>query len=86
MSDTIVHGRAETRPAQEAPMVERNQAISISAPFPLVRGILSQYPPPRRPNRNHPLFEVDRELREEMNAWEAASDEALEGFENSLPE
>ena len=86
MSEATIRGVAETHPGQDAPPVEEGQAVSLLAPFQLVRGIISKYPPPRRPNRNRPIIEADPELREEINDWEAASDEAFEGFENSLPE
>ena len=86
MSEAIVHNIAETRPAQKLPQVKANQAVSCLAPFETIRHLLADSPPPRRPNRNRPVGIVDSALREELDAWDAASDEALNRLETELPE
>ena len=53
--------------------------------FSSVKHLLSDKPL-RRPNRTKPLYDEDKELQNELDAWEAASDEALEQCEDSLSE
>ena len=86
MSETTARDIASTQSAQAPPRVEENQAVSFLVPFGAVKHLLVGYPSPRRPNRNRPVCPPDPQLREELEAWEAASDEALEGLENGLPE
>ena len=86
MSEAIVRNIAETRPAQKVPQIKANQAVSCLAPFETIRRLLADSPPPRRPNRNRPVRIVDSELRKELDAWDAASAEALNGLETKLPE
>lgn len=86
MSETIVRGVAVTRTGQALPRIEKNQAVSFLIPFAAVKHLLVGYPAPRRPNRNRPINVADSELRRELDAWETASDEALEIFEDDLPE
>ena len=77
MSETIEQPTATTQPSQGAPEVAKNRAISLLVPFAKVKDLLASYPPPKRPNRNHPVGFGDPALRKELDAWEAASDEAL---------
>ena len=86
MSEAIVHNIAKTRPEQKIPQAKADQAVSCLAPFETVRHLLVDSPPPRRPNRNRPISIVDSALREELDAWDAASDEALGTLETGLPE
>ena len=86
MSEAVVRNVAETRPAQKIPEVKANQAVSCLVPFKTIKHLLAGSPPPRRPNRNHPVGVVDSGLREELDAWDAASDEALNRLETELPE
>jgi hypothetical protein len=86
MSETAVRNIAQTEPGQSIPAVAENEAVSFLAPFEMVRHLLANCPAPRRPNRNRPIQQVDPALQEEFGAWEAASDETLEKFENSMPE
>ena len=86
MSELIVKTTATTLPSEGAPGVARDRAISLCVPFAEVRHLLVKYPPPRRPNRNRPVNLTDPELRRELEAWDAASDEALRAMEDDLPE
>jgi len=86
MSETTEAGLAKTQPGQALPRIEENEAVSFLPPFRKVRELIAGYPAPRRPNRSRPMHEPDLLLSEELAAWDAASDEALEGFEDSLPE
>jgi hypothetical protein len=51
----------KTSPAQEVPPIERNRAVSVLVPFEVVRPLLEGRPSPRRPNRNRPVNNPDRE-------------------------
>lgn len=82
MTDTLVKDVAETMPGQRVP--ESEAAVSFLPSFGEVRGILESSPAPRRPNRNRPIY--DSSLEEELSCWQAAGEEALELFENSLDE
>jgi len=86
MRETIVHDIAKTRPEQKIPEIKADQAVSCLAPFEAIEHLLADSPPPRRPNRNRPTSVVDTELREELDAWDAASDEAFGRLETELPE
>ena len=84
MPDTLVKDVAETRPGQHVTAVDPNVAISFLPPFNQVKDILESSPAPRRPSKNSPLRDEDLEF--ELSCWEAAGEEALELFENSLDE
>jgi hypothetical protein len=86
MGEVIEQTIAVTQPSKGAPPVAKHRAISLLVPFAKVKHLLAKYPPPKRPNRNRPVNLVDPELRRELEAWEAASDEAFEIFEDDLPE
>ena len=98
MSGTITRNVAVTWPSQDAPCLDAKKdiaadenihiAVSCSPAFDAVRSMLEESRPPRRPNRNRPVVdvEVDPGLRDELDAWDAASNEALERFEGRLSE
>jgi hypothetical protein len=86
MSEVIERTTVTTQPSRGAPQVAEDRAISLLVPFAEVKHLLASYPPPRRPNRNRPVNLPDPELRRELEAWEAASDEALQAMEDDLPE
>jgi len=86
MSSVEVPNVADKRSGQPLPHIEKNQAVSLLVPFSLVEHLLVGQPAPRRPNRNRPILVNDPQLCEELNAWDAASDEAFEAMENDLPE
>lgn len=86
MRETLVRDQAVTRSGQALPRIEKNQAVSFLADFAAVRHLFVGYRPPARPNRNRPMPVVDPQLRDELDAWDAASDEALERLESDLPE
>ena len=86
MGETIVQDVAATRSGQAIPRIEKNQAVSFLVPFAAVKQLLVGYPAPGRPNRKQPVNVVDPELREELDAWEAASDEAFESLEEERTE
>lgn len=77
MSSTEVRDVADKRTGQPLPRIEKNEAVSLLIPFPVVKHLLVGRPAPRRPNRNRPIVVDDPLLRQELDAWEAASDEAL---------
>ena len=81
MSNVIVREVAVKKCGQAPPRVEKNQAVSFLVPFSQVRHLIEGYPAPRRPNRVRPAIVDDPELRDEFNAWDAASDEAFEAME-----
>ena len=83
MSSTEVHV-ADKRTGQPLPRIEKNQAVSLLVPFPIVKHLLVGRPAPKRPNRNRPIVVDDPQLREELDAWEAASNEALGAAEEGL--
>lgn len=58
------------------PPVIRNDETVSSLSIPAVEELLLGLPAPRRPNRVRPIDEG--KLREELMAWELASDEAFE--------
>lgn len=86
MSEAIVQELATKKSGQAPPRIEKDRAVSYLAPFEVVKPLLEGHPAPRRPNRNRPVNLDDPELRDELGAWEAASDEAFETMEDSLPE
>jgi len=86
MCEKITTAQAITKPGQPLPPIPDDCAVSFVAPFDSVKHLLSNYPPPPRPNRNRPIQRPDAELSEELRAWDAASDEALKQFEDRLPE
>ncbi len=84
MSSTIVRSIATKRSGQALPRIDKNQAVSLVASFDKVKPLLEGYPPPKRPNRNRPVASDDRQLQCELDAWELASDEALQSLDDSL--
>jgi hypothetical protein len=86
MNEAIVRELAIKRSGQSPPRTADDEAISYLVPFEVVKPLLEGYPAPRRPNRNRPVNLDDPELREELRAWEAASDEAFEATEDGFPE
>lgn len=86
MSDTEVLDVADKRSGQPLPHIEKNQAVSLLIPFQAVKHLLAGQPAPRRPNRTRPIHEDDQHLREELAAWDAASDEAYQAMEDNLAE
>jgi len=86
MSEVVEHAVVVTQPSKGAPAVPRDRAISLLVPFAKVKHLLLKYPPPMRPNRNRPVQWTDPELCGELEAWEAASDEAFDSMEDNLPE
>ena len=67
VAEEFVDIKEEASPVEYAP--------TIVATFDSVRGLVSNTPPPRRPNRNAPI-EVTRELADELEAWGRISAEA----------
>jgi hypothetical protein len=86
MSNTEAQNVADKRSGQPLPRIEKNEAVSLLIPFPAVKHLLVGQPAPRRPNRNRPIPADDPQLREELDAWEAASDEAYQAMEDDLVE
>jgi len=88
MTDLLEKPDVQTIPGQPAePLVHaRNQAISMLVPFAAIRQFVVGSPPPKRPNRASPIHVDDPDLAAELAAWDAASDEALERFEDTPPE
>lgn len=86
MSNIEVHDVAEKKTGQPLPRIEKNQAVSLLIPFSQVKHLLVGQPAPRRPNRNRPILVDDPQLREEIDAWEALSDEAYQAMEDDLVE
>ena len=84
MSSTEVRDVADNRSGQPLPRIEKNQAVSLSFPFPAIKHLLIGQLAPRRPNRTKPIAVDDPQLREELDAWEAASDEAFVVIEERL--
>jgi hypothetical protein len=85
MRNTIVEGLAVSQSGRTFPEIEKrqpNEAISILIPFARVKHLLSQYPAPKRPSRKQPIHNEDAVLLDELAAWDAASDEALESMED----
>lgn len=62
----------------------KNTAVTISMPFSEIKHLLEGYPSPQRPNRVSPIHSEDTMLQDEIDAWEAASDEAFESTESDL--
>jgi len=77
---------AVTGPGQAVPPIAKNQAVSFLASFETIQSALVGRATPRRPNRNRPLDVMDPELRRELAAWDAASDEDFRAMENDVPE
>jgi len=86
MSDVFQRPVAATQPSKGPPEVAKNRAVSLLVPFAHVKHLLAKYPPPKRPNRNCPVNLGGPELRRELDAWDAASDEALRIMEDELSE
>jgi hypothetical protein len=86
MSEITEQATGITQPSKGAPTVPKDRAISLLVPLAKVRDLLGKYPPPKRPNRNRPVNLTAPELRRELEAREAASDEALQAMEDDLPE
>jgi hypothetical protein len=75
-----------TSPGQAIPPVKRNVAVTLLVPFSKIKHLISGNSQTARPNRNHPINVVDPQLREEIAAWDAASDQALEKLERDFVE
>ena len=76
--------QVKTMPEQAVPPIAPNQAISFVARYEFVRKLVERFPSPKRPNRNRPIHHPN--LKAELEAWDAASDEALENTERDLME
>ena len=61
-----------------------NMAASITIPFAKVKHLLEGYAAPKRPSRVSPIHSEESALQGELDAWEAASDEAFESAESDL--
>jgi len=61
---------------------ERLKTVTMQVPFDKCIPLVESAPAPKRPNRSWPENEP---WMEEMNAWEAASDEALENLDREFP-
>ena len=60
-------------------------AVTCLLPFGTVQRLVENSPAPARPNRVQLLRPGDDEdLKNEFDAWDAASDETLERFENEV--
>lgn len=89
MSNTVVDELAVNKSGRTFPNVEQsqaNQAVSILLPFAKIKHLLECFPAPKRPSRIRPIHSNEAALRGELDAWEAASDEAFESMEGKLPE
>jgi hypothetical protein len=75
-----------TSPGQAIPPVKGNVAVTLLVPFSKIKHLISGNPQTARPNRNRPINVVDPQLREEIAAWDAASDQALEKLEHDFVE
>jgi hypothetical protein len=56
------------------------QGVTRLVPFEVVKELLENSPPPRRPNRNRPIHDGG-DLNAELAAWDRASDEAWSEIE-----
>jgi len=77
MSEALIRSVAKTEPGQAIPKVEADQAVSGLVPFAKIRHLLADSPPPRRPNRNHPINPADPALREELDKLTPSNAELL---------
>ena len=79
---------AETLPAEETIQVNDDQTVarSVTLPFDLVAQMVDLSVPLRRPKKRSPDRSTDQALSDELAAWDAASDEAHELFEDDLSE
>ncbi len=59
-------------------------AVSILIPFAEIKHLLEGHAAPKRPNRASPIHSEESALQGELDAWEAASDEAFESAESDL--
>jgi len=62
---------------------EIKQIATFHVSFEKMRHLIESSPAPRRPNRNRPIQHPLEE--DEFQAWEEASDEALENFDREFP-
>ena len=75
---------AEKRVGVSIDTEQSDAAKSIAISFSAVESMgLDLSIPLRRPSKRHPSSEVDS-LKAELAAWDAASDEAIEHFEEGL--
>jgi hypothetical protein len=63
-----------------APKIAPNQAVSFSASFASVRSRLLAGRPPRRPNRNRPLEDIERDERDAADARKAIREDVSESY------
>jgi len=83
MTDVIAENRAaEVQSQIDHSGHEITPRATFSMPFEKVRELVESSPAPRRPNRNKPIHDS---LALELEAWEAASDEALEKCDKEFP-
>jgi hypothetical protein len=78
---------AEHQPAEVQKFVDASgrEVLPYSTfcvPFELVKGFVESAPAPKRPIRNRPIHDS---LSDEMAAWDEASDELLEQFDQQFP-
>lgn len=86
MSNTCVDEVATNKSDRTFPEEKHpaNVAVSILMPFAKVKHILEGYAAPKRPSRVSPIHNDESALQGELDAWEAASDEAFESTESDL--
>jgi hypothetical protein len=84
MISDFIEPKVKTRPSVAAPEIRPNQAVSFVMSFESVKHIVASSPPLRRPNRTKPIHDPD--LMAELEAWDAASDEALENADHDMME
>lgn len=74
-------GFAETLPSEQviSHASDKEFAKSVSLPFDVVAQMVDLTVPLRRPKKTSPSL-LDAQLKAELDAWDAASDEALEDF------
>lgn len=78
---------AENMPAEVQHLIDSSgedvpRSATFSVPFEVVREIVEAAPSPRRPSRCQPVHD---DLAVEIEAWEEASDEALEIVDQEFP-
>ncbi|NQU22647.1 MAG: hypothetical protein HQ567_15330 [Candidatus Nealsonbacteria bacterium] len=78
MSEAMIRSVARTEPSQAIPQVEASQAVSGLVPFAKVRHLLTNAPPPRRPNRTYPITPADPAVLRELQELTPSNTELIE--------
>ena len=81
-AETLPGKPIDLTPTADTREFYKQASVTCTPKFHRMRDFIASTPAPKKPNRAGPIHA----LHAEFQAWEAASDEALENFEKQLEE